>query len=591
MNESQPLIVRYTSDWPSAIFPSPMGELVYEAPRRERMMIELARQQIAAQEETARKIALSNLAGAQVIVNELNQQTGILAGEIRELEERLSDDLSETTERITYAVDRLGDRICASLDEVRWQLVQQGRTLDQILRVLTESRNNEAQQLVRQGVRLCATEEYEEAEQVFREALGKDKTDYQVLMNLAFIEIHKGNAQAAFEFFRQALQRPDPNRLNDTAKARTLWATARLHYAEGQYAEALKTADRAMTLERSPKAGALFTTAVYAALAGDRDVCLTRIRAAIETDSALFAKVAAAPNLGRMRADVLRLLSEMAASVLADARRAVDDNRRLLAQVAEGAHAASYQHLLGMAREKIVEAEKLVQVASYASCRDLVIPLSVLKEIIGQIARFEQLYDEAALAGAAVAECEPRLSEAARQLQARRSELDMLAREKASKPWFSRILSDVLRLLGSPDELAAARANLQSAERSFIFHKARLAESRGPANALDEKTASLTTMIAQQLSQFVVDSPSALDRPTETVDSEGENDQGKFPPAFCDDHLPGRRRRARKSRDLPSAFRDCLLPDEEDDQDDIPPAFRDDPPRRKKRTEPPAGML
>lgn len=57
--------------------------------------------------------------------------------------------------------------------------------------------------------------------------------------------------------------------------------------------------------------------------------------------------------------------------------------------------------------EKVDEAEKLVQVASYASCRDLVIPLTLLKEIIGQIARLEQLYDEAALAEAAVAECEP----------------------------------------------------------------------------------------------------------------------------------------------------------------------------------------
>ena len=243
---------------------------------------------------------------------------------IRELGDKLSDGLSEATEKITYAVDRLGDRICASLDEVRWQLVQQGETLDQILRALIESRNNEAQQLVRQGVRLCATEEYEEAEQVFSEALTKDKTDYQVLMNLAFIQIHKGNAQAAFDFFDKALRRPDPSRLDNVhRRGRALWATARLHYAEGQYADALKTADRALAFEKTPTGDALFTTGVYAARGRRRLVPSENSRRHRNEIVTVFAKAAAAPSFGKMRADVIRLLSQMAAAVLADARRRV----------------------------------------------------------------------------------------------------------------------------------------------------------------------------------------------------------------------------------------------------------------------------
>lgn len=357
-------------------------------------MIELAQQQIAAQKETARQIALSNLAGAQVIVNELNHQTNTLSARIAELTDRLSDGLSEATEKITYALDRLGDDICASLDEIRWQLVQQGKTLDQILRVLVESRNNEAQQLVRQGVRLCATEEYKEAEQVFKEALTKDQTDYQVLMNLAFIEIHKGNAQAAFDFFRKALTRPDPSRLDDVAKSRALWATARLHYAEGQYAEALKTANRALALEKTPTGDALLTTGVYAGRAGDADLCLKRIRGAVETDRAVFAKAAVAPGFGKMRADVIRLLSQMASAALTNARQTAADARKAVGEVAKGKHASSYQDLLATVRAKIDQAVKLLESASYAGCLDVSRSSYELRQVIAEIVSLELLFND-----------------------------------------------------------------------------------------------------------------------------------------------------------------------------------------------------
>lgn len=387
------LIVRYTSDWPSSVTPSPAGEVVYGIPRRQDLMIALAQQQIAAQEDAARQIARSNLAGSLVIVNELNRQTDILASGIEQLGDTLSTSISESTERLVAAVDGLGDRMCASLDEIRWQLAQQGRTLDQILSVLLNSRNNEAQQLVRQGVRHYVNEQYEQAEERFRRALDYDSTDYQVLLNLAFIEIHKGDAPRAFQYFDDALSLPD--HLDGAAKARGLWATARLHYAESEYRKALDTANRALGLEKAT-GDALFTTGVYAALAGERDLCLKRIRTAIEIDPGLFAKVAAAPNLGGMRADVLRLLSQMASAALADAMRALADNREALGEVTKGKHASSYQDLLVTVRKKIDQAEMLLDAPSYGGCLGVTTSLGEVREVIAQLALLERLCKDVA---------------------------------------------------------------------------------------------------------------------------------------------------------------------------------------------------
>ena len=137
---NQPLIVRYTSNWPSRF--DPAAELFYEGPRRQRQLIALAQQQLEAQKVAAREIASSNLASAEMIANSINQQSDALTSAI-----------GEAASDITVAVACLGDRICASLDEIKWQLAQMGKTLDGILATLLDSRNNEAQQLVRQGVR------------------------------------------------------------------------------------------------------------------------------------------------------------------------------------------------------------------------------------------------------------------------------------------------------------------------------------------------------------------------------------------------------------------------------------------------------
>lgn len=203
---SRSLVDRYiygNSGWPRAFTPEA------GTPRRERQMIRLAEYQIEAQKAVGREIVRSNIAGAQIIASEIAQQTLALDRTIKQVGESISDSISFAADQISDAIDILGNRLCAELSEIKWQLAQQNKTLEEILDVLRSSRNNEAQQLVQQGVRHYVNDEYEEAEERFRRALEYDTTDYQVLMNLAYIEIHKDNASAAVTFFRKAISLPE----------------------------------------------------------------------------------------------------------------------------------------------------------------------------------------------------------------------------------------------------------------------------------------------------------------------------------------------------------------------------------------------
>lgn len=362
---NQPLIVRYTSNWPSRF--DPASELFYEGPRRQRQLIALAQQQLEGQKFAAREIAGSNLAGAKMVVNSINQQSEVLASAIDEMRVGFSRDITQAASDIASAIDWLGDRVCASLDEIRWQLAQMSKTLDGILATLRGSRNNEAKQLVRQGLRHFDNGEFAEAEERFRRALDFDSTDYQVLLNLAFIEIHKDDAVQACAYFRKALTLPDPDSLDDNAKTRALWAWARLYYAERDFGKAFEIANQMLAIEPVPLAASLFTVGVYAGLAGNVSLCLANIRAAIQADNTYFAKAAVEPDLVGLRPSVLQLLSEMAAHVEAETRGELEGFRQDLAGVKSEHLDSSYQDLLKMVRHYLQKAENMLP-ASYKDC-------------------------------------------------------------------------------------------------------------------------------------------------------------------------------------------------------------------------------
>jgi hypothetical protein len=122
---------RFLADWPSPF--TPQAELVYEGPRRQKELIAIGRQQIEVQKAAAKAIASSNIAAANIIANEISQQTSALDASLHEYSNRVSSSVMDAADQMSVAIEVLGDRLCAYLGEISWQLAQQGETLAGIL--------------------------------------------------------------------------------------------------------------------------------------------------------------------------------------------------------------------------------------------------------------------------------------------------------------------------------------------------------------------------------------------------------------------------------------------------------------------------
>jgi len=341
-------------------------ELTEQSPQRQRAMISLAKQQIETQKSTADKIRQSNLAGAKIIANEIAQQTQVIEQTVQRVGERISNDILFAANRVSEAVELLGDRLCLELSEIRWELAQQNTTLEKILSVLQKNRNNEACQLVQQGVRHYVNEEYEEAEARFHRALDFDTTDYQVLMNLGYIALHKNNASDAFTWFKKALSLPD--HLEATSKSRTLWAIARLHYAEENYEDALVYGKQSLELDSTLEPKKIFTCGTYAALARNLSLALEKIEQAISLDATFFTTAVIDPDLEIIRHDILELLSQLSENISHQATTRFKEMEKLIAQLQKNKGNSEYADFLSDVQHTFTETRKMLDYPSYSYC-------------------------------------------------------------------------------------------------------------------------------------------------------------------------------------------------------------------------------
>lgn len=284
-------------------------EIVEKSPRRQEAILELAKVQVQVQQLAAKEIAQSNIAGAHIISNEISQQTRVLSKNIKEVGTQIAESVSSASEQISTAVNVLGDRVCGELAEVRWLLAQQEDKLEGILYTLQNSRSNEAKQLVKQGLRHLFNEEYDEAEERLSKALDFDTTDYQVLMNLAFVSIHKDDPEQAFTFFNKAINLPEE--LDAATRSETIWAKARLHYALENFQEAFTLANESIKIHPRPSAEKLYRLGVYAALSGQNDLALRKIEESICLESSLFMTAGTDIDLQHIQPEVLRILSRL----------------------------------------------------------------------------------------------------------------------------------------------------------------------------------------------------------------------------------------------------------------------------------------
>lgn len=317
------------NEWPSPF--SPAGVTLYDQPNRERQMINIARQQLAVQESARKDIIKSNIAGAQIIACEMQRQTQTLESAIQDMGKQVTDSIGASADQIISAIEELGQALCMELSEIRWQLVQQNETLDKILEVLSENRSNEARQLVRQGARLYLNEDYIGAEEVFHEALRYDRTDYQVLMNLAFLGLHKNDANEAFSYFKKALSLPE--NLDAASKARNLWATARLFYSQKDFAQAEAYAEKALQYEQEAKEEGLFKLGVYQVLAGHMAKAMKSLNEAVAMNPEFFGRCAVEPDLLAFKDRIIPMLSEAAEWALNELQKIKLEVNELLSKI------------------------------------------------------------------------------------------------------------------------------------------------------------------------------------------------------------------------------------------------------------------
>ena len=386
---SSSLIDRFSygnSNWPAPF--TPEAEIVIETPRREREMLQLARQQVQAQKDAGLLIDRSNLAGAKMVAAEIEEQTQRLDAVVNRMGEKVTASITASADQITDAIDLLGDRICAELSEIRWQISQQNKTLEKILAILYKSRNNETRQLVNQGVRHYVNSEFQEAEERFLLALNYDTTDYQVLMNLAYIEIHKENPSQAFTYFKKALTLPEG--LNSLAKVRILEATARLFYAQRNYNRAFSYEEKALKANEK-NARCLYAAGVYAVLAGNKLAALTKLKQAITLEATFFAKAAIDPDLESIKQDVLDLLSQLSIDAESKARKSTASVKSSLRSVETKGTCPG--KLINEIEKHIEKGASIIEKPAYSVCRLCTENMGKLSYVLHKINRLMPVYD------------------------------------------------------------------------------------------------------------------------------------------------------------------------------------------------------
>ena len=300
---------------------------VVGGPKREREMIQLAKHQIVAQREAGREIAMSNIAGSQMISDEISRQTLDLTSSLSNMEAGISREISESSNRISTSIEGFGDLLCVEMSEIKWELAQQSKTLENILAVLQQSRNSEAKQLVKQGVRHYVNAEYAAAEERFLKALEFDTTDFQVLYNLGFIELHKNNFNESLKFFEKSLKLPDT--LDHNHEALILSTIARLYYVEKNFSKAFDYQKRSRDIDRNinkvseTKDGANnYKMAVYAAHNGDKKSAIEHLKNSILSDKTYFSKSIIDKDLEIIRDEVKSFIS----SFVVDFKSVVSSN-------------------------------------------------------------------------------------------------------------------------------------------------------------------------------------------------------------------------------------------------------------------------
>ncbi|OQX19244.1 MAG: hypothetical protein BWK75_05875 [Candidatus Altiarchaeales archaeon A3] len=327
MNTS--LAERYTYGVGSSQLQFNDGELVgasadffYGIPERQKEMIGLMQTQIKLQKTATDDIVGSNIASAEIIASEIEEQTSAMEYAVK-----------TSADRVLYKLEDLEDSICGELSKVSWELAQIGnilsKKLSDIITILKSPRKTEASELTQQGVRHLANNEISEAEDRLMKALEKDTTDYVTLMNLGFLYVQKNQADDAIKFFNKAITL-SPN-IDDHQKSYTLWCISRVLYATSQYKECCRIAQESVNLDTTPKK--IYSLGVYKIIAGYKSEGFELLNKAISQDVSFFALTATDPDLKEYKNDVLAFLDKIYQQKYKEAKNKFQELKDFLSSV------------------------------------------------------------------------------------------------------------------------------------------------------------------------------------------------------------------------------------------------------------------
>ena len=122
------------SEWTGSS--SPQSSKIYEAHGKVMKIIRQVRQQIEAQKMAGDEIARGNMEGHQIIAAEIMDQTEVLEKTTDQVLESIIGSVIMAADQISDSIDMLGNRLCIELTEIKWQLTQRDRKLDEILDVM-----------------------------------------------------------------------------------------------------------------------------------------------------------------------------------------------------------------------------------------------------------------------------------------------------------------------------------------------------------------------------------------------------------------------------------------------------------------------
>ncbi|MBF0463126.1 MAG: SUMF1/EgtB/PvdO family nonheme iron enzyme [Magnetococcales bacterium] len=393
------LLERYIFGRSGEMFPAhDVGVRVLDAwradgPEWPNRMIHLVRRQLAVQRIMGQKMASSPMAGAKGIAAEVVRQTASLTRTIDEAARVMERHGlgTATLQAVTDSLVGLEAALCLELSESKWQMAQQNEAPDNILTVLCDDRVDEAQQLLQQGVMCYLQGAYVEAEAWFRSVLAYDEADYQALINLGYVALHRDDAEAAVRWFRQASELPSG--LDDGAQALPLWALSRIYYAQADYGNACLFAQRAYAKSREVRH--LFLAACYAALAGRWQEAWHGLEQAMRLDGRLLVRAAVEPLLEAAWEQVVPWLATLAqrhGQELSTAWQNLQQGaQRTLTLVRYPAAREALQRLVGEVKEmqntQRGYADMVQRMASMPACQALLVQIGQYDEWLAEAER------------------------------------------------------------------------------------------------------------------------------------------------------------------------------------------------------------